>query len=124
MATTEDERPQGPVQGRVRVWHEQKGWGVLDSELTPGGCWAHFSHLLVAGHRSLTAGEAVSFTFEEVDQDGFVFRVLEVWPAGQAPVRREDEPDDSSAFHSTLIIHVDADEDDGGGDEAGDARRV
>ena len=31
--------------GTVRVWHRDEGWGVIDSPETPGGCWAHFSHL-------------------------------------------------------------------------------
>lgn len=115
MATAEVEGQQGPVLGRVRVWHDEQGWGVLDSDLTPGGCWAHFAHLLVGGYRSLAAGEAVAFSFEEVDQDGFVFRALAVWPAGQVPVRREAETEDSSDFFTRLIIHLD---DEGEADES------
>jgi cold shock protein len=42
-------------QGVVREWHDEDGWGVLDSEATPGGCWAHFSAVLVDGYRSLRA---------------------------------------------------------------------
>ena len=29
--------------GRVRTWHEEEGWGVLDCDETPGGCWFHVS---------------------------------------------------------------------------------
>lgn len=29
--------------GRVRTWHEEEGWGVLDCVETPGGCWFHHS---------------------------------------------------------------------------------
>lgn len=107
MEIEEDERQQDHVPGRVRVWHDVLGWGVLDSEFTPGGCWAHGAHVLVDGYRSLSAGEAVTFAFEEVDQDGFVFRALEVWPVGQAPVLREVEHGE----FSTLVIHVDAEDD-------------
>jgi len=110
MVTTRSERQQGPTPGRVRVWHDEQGWGVIDSDLTPRGCWAHFAHLLVGGYRTLAAGDAVTFSFEEADQDGFVFRALEVWPADQDPVRREAQPEDSSAFFSRLIIHVDDDD--------------
>ncbi|MFF7232620.1 hypothetical protein [Streptomyces sioyaensis] len=28
--------------GIVREWHSDEGWGVIDSDTTPGGCWAHF----------------------------------------------------------------------------------
>jgi len=31
--------------GTVRFWHRDEGFGVNDSPDTPGGCWAHFSHL-------------------------------------------------------------------------------
>jgi CspA family cold shock protein len=35
----------------VREWHDDEGWGVLDSTETPGGCWAHRSNATVRGHR-------------------------------------------------------------------------
>ena len=47
------------------MWHDDQGWGVLDSPDTPGGCWAHFSHLPDAGGlRAAAVGARVSFTFE------------------------------------------------------------
>lgn len=27
--------------GRIRTWHEAEGWGVIDCDETPGGCWFH-----------------------------------------------------------------------------------
>ena len=34
----------GPVlTGVVREWHREAGWGVIDCDATPGGCWAFFS---------------------------------------------------------------------------------
>jgi len=36
--------------GRVRIWHNEEGCGVIDSESTPGGCWAHFSAVRVPGY--------------------------------------------------------------------------
>jgi cold shock protein len=80
------------TQGRVREWHDDEGWGVVDSVETPGGCWAHYSSVLVAGYRRLAAGDDVRFSFEEIDQDGFSYRTVEVWPAGQEPVRLDPEP--------------------------------
>ena len=73
--------------GTVREWHSGDGWGVIDSPETPGGCWAHFSAVLVAGYRSLEAGQEVELLFDVAEQDGFSFVALEVWPSGQTPVR-------------------------------------
>ena len=39
--------------GTVRRWHDEEGWGVIDSPDTPGGCWAHYSNVAVTGHESL-----------------------------------------------------------------------
>jgi CspA family cold shock protein len=94
--------------GKVRVWHAEEGWGVLDSAATPGGCWTHFSAVLVAGYRVLDTGGAVDFTFEAAEQDGYAFRAVEVWPADQAPVRSgNQEPGASSAYRSTLTLTFD-----------------
>ncbi|KRF30731.1 cold-shock protein [Nocardioides sp. Soil805] len=95
------------MQGVVREWHDDEGWGVIDSEATPGGCWAHFSSVLVAGQLTLRVGQPVTFTFEVVDQDGFSHRSVEVWPTGAAPVRTEPSEWDSTAFRSELRITFD-----------------
>ena len=55
---------------------------VLDSEDTPGGCWAHFSAVTssasrlvdgveVSEFKSLTLGDVVDFEWETPGQDGF-----------------------------------------------------
>ncbi|ROO52320.1 hypothetical protein EDC02_7242 [Micromonospora sp. Llam0] len=31
------------VDGVIRSWNVDEGWGVIDSAETPGDCWAHFS---------------------------------------------------------------------------------
>ena len=101
--------------GAVRVWHAEEGWGVLDSAATPGGCWTHFSAVLVPGYRTLDAGAAVEFTFEAADQDGYAFRAVEVWPAHQMPVRSGDEGSEASpAHHSTLTVTFDSEDGTGG----------
>ncbi|GAB3358971.1 cold-shock protein [Modestobacter lapidis] len=90
---------------KVRVWHAEKGWGVLDSADTPGGCWAHFSAVLVSGYRTLDAGGPVEFTFEAAEQDGYSFRAVDVWPADRTPVRSHNEvPGPSPAYHSTPTL--------------------
>lgn len=101
------------IVGRVRWWHAAEGWGVIDSVVTPGGCWVHFSAVLVAGYRVLEQGQQVRFTFETAEQDGYSFRAVEVWPAGQTPVRPGQQPSGPSpAYDSTLSISYDADDDD------------
>lgn len=64
----------------VRVWHAEDGWGVVDSAETPGGCWAHFSHVEMDGYKKLTAGQHVGLEWETADQDGFNFRAIRVLP--------------------------------------------
>jgi cold shock protein len=64
--------------GTVREWRDDEGWGVIDSPVTPGGCWTHFSVIRSDGYRALTPGETVSFDFEEPGQDGFPFRATAV----------------------------------------------
>jgi CspA family cold shock protein len=93
------------ISGIVREWHADEGWGVIESQDTPGGCWAHFSSVLVPGYRALRAGQSVTLDFERAEQDGYMFRATEVWPADQAPHRRGgDTANASSAYRSTLTI--------------------
>jgi cold shock protein len=95
--------------GIVRVWHAADGWGVIDCQDTPGGCWAHFSSVLAPG---LLAGQSVLLHHEPAEQDGYSFRALAVWPADQVPHRAEgDTSGDSDAYRSTLTISWDASED-------------
>jgi CspA family cold shock protein len=93
------------TQGVVRVWHAHEGWGVLDSEVTPGGCWAHFSSIRMPGYKSLLEGQEVAFDFEAANQDGYDFRAVDVRPSGDA---REREPDDdpSAGYRSSLTIEL------------------
>lgn len=64
----------------VREWHSDLGWGVLDSDETPGGCWAHFSVIEVDGYKALGAGTPVDLTWEAPGQDGYEFRAVRVVP--------------------------------------------
>jgi cold shock protein len=97
--------------GIVREWNDDEGWGVIDSAETPGGCWAHFSHIVMEGYRSLRPGEHVTFSHEAAAQDGFGHRASRVWPAGagpDTPVRGERRTG-PSAYQSRLTIHWDRD---------------
>jgi CspA family cold shock protein len=69
------------VAGVVREYDDREGFGVIDSLATPGGCWFHYSMIEVPGRKTLSAGQLVRFTLErEVEQDGFVFRAVQVRP--------------------------------------------
>ncbi|MEV0717292.1 cold shock domain-containing protein [Asanoa sp. NPDC050611] len=92
--------------GVVREWHRDEGWGVVDSEATPGGCWVHFSSLRVTGPRALSAGQAVSFEAERGWQDGYAFRAVAVWTGGDRPAAVADEPP-SAAYGSSLVLGFD-----------------
>ncbi|GAB2872129.1 cold-shock protein [Nocardioides pacificus] len=97
------------ARGTVREWHAEDGWGVIDSDDTPGGCWAHFSMVLMAGYRTLQAGQEVRFTFEAPGQDGYAFSAEEVRPVGQAPVREvvHHVTGPSAGFRSELVVTFD-----------------
>lgn len=91
--------------GVVREWRESEGWGVIDCAATPGGCWAHASHLLVSGQHI----QSVEFTFEAGVVEGCAYRAIDAWPADRPPVPRLPTTD-SGAFGSTLVIDVDRDD--------------
>jgi len=61
------------AQGSVKVWHEEEGWGVLESPDVPGDVFAHFSEIDAKGYRSLKPGSPVEFEYEDAvpgGQDG------------------------------------------------------
>lgn len=75
------------VQATVREWHEDQGWGVLDSPETPGGCWAHYSAIAgpvlaseggvaVSQYKTASAGDRVDLEWESFVQDGYDFRAV------------------------------------------------
>ena len=78
--------------GTVREWFPEGGWGVLDCVDTPGGCWAHFSAVVMIGYRELIPGDSINFTFESGPQDGYDFRAAQVWPPGVDPGTSEPSP--------------------------------
>lgn len=89
--------------GTVRVWYDEDGWGVIDSDETPGGCWTHYSQVAAAGHRDLQAGQIVELEWEAARQDGFDFRALRAWPRGQPPYDHRVDTS-GTAYTSTLTI--------------------
>jgi cold shock protein len=95
--------------GVVREWAEDEGFGVIDAPDVPGGCWAHFSSIVMDGYRALAAGDRVAFTWEAGQQDGYDYRAILVWPPGVepgTPPARSAEGD--GAYQSTLTIRWDS----------------
>ncbi|MFF4599337.1 cold-shock protein [Amycolatopsis sp. NPDC001319] len=64
--------------GWVVLWHDEDGWGVLESRTVPEQVWAHYSHVDMPGFRRLSAGAEVEFTVERAEQDGFHWRAVSV----------------------------------------------
>ena len=73
------------IEASVREWHDEFGWGVLDSTETPGGCWVHFSNIDVDGYRSLSGVAMVLIEYERVGQDGYAYRAVRVKVPGRDP---------------------------------------
>lgn len=66
------------VRGTIREWHQDEGWGVIDSPETPGGCWMHFGVVQVEGYPALFVGQDVRLEWEAPGQDGYHFRAVRV----------------------------------------------
>lgn len=79
IAPWENETPPGPVQGTVKWWKREKGYGVvLTPETAPKGIWVSFIHIEGEGFRELVQGEAVDIEYEPAMQDSFRFRATRV----------------------------------------------
>jgi CspA family cold shock protein len=94
------------VEAVVRSWNDEEGWGVLDSQATEGGCWAHHSALDMNGHASATAGQRARLVYEQAEQDGFRWRAIRVTLDGVPPrhVPNVSVDNRSAAYRSHLTI--------------------
>lgn len=84
--------------GRVRQYSVEEGWGILESDDTPGGCLVRVLDLRTQSG-TLSAGEEVDFEWESlppgVEEELFRFSALSVRPAGAAiepPPVADDRP--------------------------------
>ena len=70
------------AKAKVRDWYAEEGWGVVDSPETLGGCFVHYSNLVMSGYRELTPGAEVDLEWEApgFKQDGYDFRAVSVRP--------------------------------------------
>ncbi|WP_326947878.1 cold shock domain-containing protein [Amycolatopsis sp. NBC_00348] len=69
--------------GRVREWHVDDGWGVVEAPGFDDPVWVHYSMVDPGsrgvgpgGFRQLTVGAEVEFTVERAEQDGFHWRAV------------------------------------------------
>lgn len=70
----------GPVDGTTVRWHDEEGWGAVASPEVEGQVWVHFSVVVMAGHRTLTPGQVVRFTYQTPGQDGYPHSARRVTP--------------------------------------------
>ncbi|RSM42776.1 cold-shock protein [Actinoplanes sp. ATCC 53533] len=96
------------VKAVVREWHDDEGWGVVDAPEVPGGCWAGFGAVAVAGYRCLRPEQEVALEWQQGWQDGYSYRALRIWPWGAEPVRAESTSADG-AYSSSLTLTFDPD---------------
>jgi cold shock protein len=68
------------IDGVVKSWDDDEGWGVLASSAVPGDVFAHFSQVDAVGYRTLAPGERVSFDWEPCPsgQDGHFYRATRI----------------------------------------------
>lgn len=94
----------------VRMWNDEEGWGIIESAETPGGCWAHFSAVQLAGYRSLRPGTAVLLAWEEAEQDGYAFRATRIVLPEHPPVEAGEDvnpPSGPGALQITIRDVID-----------------
>lgn len=93
------------ITGQVREWHRDQGWGVVDSDETPGGCFVHFSVIQMPGFRELSARQTVYFEAIPRGQDGCSFRATAV--ALTPELKPVEPPPPNGAYASRLAIELD-----------------
>lgn len=60
------------------MWHNERAWGVIDSDYTPGGCFTLFTSIQTDGYPGLVAGQQVNFEWEPTEMANFAFRTIRV----------------------------------------------
>lgn len=66
-----------PSMGRIREWHRDVGWGVVDSDDMPGVCWTHFSHAAVGTSRYLQMARRFGLNGKHLGKTGTIFGRLD-----------------------------------------------
>lgn len=93
------------IVGRVREWNRDQGWGVIDSDETPGGCFADFGVIQMPGFRELSPRQIVWFEARPGGQDGCAYRATAI--ALTPELKPQQPPPPSDAYASRLVIELD-----------------
>lgn len=99
------------IRGTVEEWFTEQGWGRLRSPDLDGPVFAHFSMINSrAGFHNLQPGQAVTFFWDDLPQDGCTFRAFDIraHPEGD-PVEPPPETG-PGAYQSTLQVRWDDDQ--------------
>jgi CspA family cold shock protein len=82
-ATTAGEGHAGAVEhGTVAFWHDEEGWGAIQTPDREGVGFVLFADVRVPGYRTLVPGERVDFEWlDDFHQDGCQWRVAWVKPS-------------------------------------------
>lgn len=62
------------MQGVVKFYKADRGWGAIMCPYLPSDVWVHFSVIDGSGFREFAAGDVVDFDVEEAEQDSFHVR--------------------------------------------------
>jgi cold shock CspA family protein len=54
------EEPHGPVEGTVKNWSDELGWGVVVSPDAPDDVWLHFSAFRGGDYGQMRTGDTVA----------------------------------------------------------------
>jgi CspA family cold shock protein len=72
------------LDGTVKAWSDEEGFGVITAPDVGGDVWVHFSAIETTGFRSLAEGQSVSLDVEDLGgpiQDGYRYRATRVVPS-------------------------------------------
>lgn len=61
------------MEGLIKFYKADKGWGAITSPAVPGDVWVHFSVITTEGGQ-LEAGDIVEFEVEKAPQTPFQYR--------------------------------------------------
>jgi hypothetical protein len=72
----------GTTLGTVVRWDGARGGAVIESEVTPGGCWADAGVVVhsTTGDHALRAGQVVELDWTDVGSGGLPFSASRVVP--------------------------------------------
>ena len=64
------------LNGRVKFYRQEKGWGGIVTPDLPFDVWVHFGVIDTEGYRSLNEGDSVEFKYEDCwgHQDSWHYR--------------------------------------------------